>query len=99
MSVSPVPRGPDGARFDRAIGSLEVHNQRHARLRALFPSFKQNSLIKVLSRRSFDDRDERFANGRLEAGGGSDSDDDVGRRPTLPTPEAKAANGHKPAEA
>ena len=99
MSVSPVPRGPDGARFDRAIGSLEVHSQRRARPRPLFPSFKQNSLIKVLSRRSFDDRDERFANGRLEAGGGSDSDDDVGRRPTLPTPEAKAVNGHKPAEA
>lgn len=98
MSVPPVPPGPDGARFDRAIGSLEVHNQRLAR-RALFPSFKQNPLIKVLSRRSFDDRDERFANGRLEAGGGSDSDDNVGRRPTLPTPEAKAANGHKPAEA
>ena len=99
MSVSPVPPGPDGARFDRAIGSLEVHNQRLARLRALFPSFKQNSLIKVLSRRSFDDRDERFANGRLEAGGGSDSDDDKARRPFLPTPEAQTDKGHKPAEA
>ena len=79
--------------------SVEFHNQRLARLRAIFPSFKQISLVKVLSRRSFDERDERFANGRLEAGGGSDSDDDVGRRPTLPTPEAKATNGHKPAEA
>ena len=96
MSVSPVPPALDGARFDRAIGRLEVQNKRRAR-RALLPSFKQNSLIKVLSRPSFDDRDERSANGRLEAGGGSDSDDDVGRRPTLPTPEAKAANGHKPA--
>ena len=98
MSLPPVPPALDGARFDRAIAQLEFHNERHARLRSLFPSFKQNS-SKVLSRRSFDDRDERFANGRLEAGGGSDSDDDVGRRPTLPTPEAKAANGHKPAEA
>jgi hypothetical protein len=92
MSVSPVPPGP-GARFDRAVG-LEVHNQRLARLRALFPSFKQNSLIKVLSRRSFDDRDERFANGRLEAGGGSDSDDDRTRRPFLSTPEAQTDKGH-----
>ena len=89
MSVSPVPPGPDGARFDRAIGSLEVHNQRHARLRALFPSFKQNSLIKVLSRRSFDDRDERFANGRLEAGGGSDSDDDGGSSSDFTHPRSK----------
>jgi hypothetical protein len=98
MSVSPVPPGP-GARFERAIGALEVHHQRLARLSALFPSFKQNSLIKVLSRRSFDDRDERFANGRLEAGGGSDSDGAKARRPLLPTPVARAASGHKPAEA
>ncbi len=93
MSVSPVSPGPDGARFDRVVG-LEVHYQRLARLRALFPSFTQNSLIKVLSRRSFDDRDERFANGRLEAGGGSDSDDDKARRPFLPTPEAQTDKGH-----
>jgi hypothetical protein len=91
--VSPVPPPLDGARFDRAIGRLEVHNKRRAR-RALLPSFKQNSLIKVLSRRSFDDRDERFANGRLEAGGGSDSDDDKARRPFLSTPEAQADKGH-----
>jgi len=62
MAVSPVPPGT-GARFDRVI-DLQVDNQRLARLCALFPRFKQNSLIKVLSRRSFDDRDERFANGR-----------------------------------
>ena len=87
MSLPPVPPALDGARFDRAIAQLEFHNERHVRLRSLFPSFKQNS--KVLSRRSFDDRDERFANGRLEAGGGSDSDDNVGHRPTLPTPRSK----------
>ncbi|MGZ8400663.1 MAG: hypothetical protein ACXWVI_05140 [Methyloceanibacter sp.] len=44
------------------------------------------------------DRDQRFANGRLEAGGYSEADDDEHRRPSLPTPEAKATNGHKPAE-
>jgi hypothetical protein len=92
MSVSPVPPAL-GARLDRVIG-LQVHDQRLARLRALFPSFKQNSLIKVLSRPSFDDRDERFANGRLEAGGGSDSDDDKARRPFLSTPEAQKDKGH-----
>ena len=92
MSVSPVPPGP-GARFDRVI-DLQVDSQRLTRLCALFPRFKQNSLIEVLSRRSFDDRDERFANGRLEAGGGSDSDDDKARRPFLSTPEAQTDKGH-----
>ena len=92
MSVSPVPPGT-GARFDRVI-DLQVDSQRLTRLCALFPRFKQNSLIEVLSRRSFDDRDERFANGRLEAGGGSDSDDDKARRPFLSTPEAQADKGH-----
>lgn len=41
MSVPPVPPAPDGARFDRAIDSLEFHNQRLERLRAIFPSFKK----------------------------------------------------------
>jgi hypothetical protein len=91
MSVSPVPPGT-GARFDRVI-DLQVDNQRLAQVCAL-PRFKQNSLIKVLSRRSFDDRDERFANGHLEAGGGSDSDDDKARRPFLSTPEAQTDKGH-----
>jgi hypothetical protein len=89
MSVSPVPPALDGARFDRAIDSLKSTISGSRGCDPLFPRFKQNSLIKVLSRRSFDDRDERFANGRLEAGGGSDSDDNVGHRPTLPTPRSK----------
>ena len=88
MSVSPVPPGP-GARFECVIGGLEVHNQRLARLRAFFPSFKQNSLVKILSRRSFEDRHERFASSGLEAGGGSDSDGVEVRRPLLLTPEAQ----------
>lgn len=87
MSLPPVPPALDGARFDRAIAQLEFHNERRARLRSLFPSFKQNS--KVLSRRSFDDRDERFANGRLEAGGGSDSDDDGGSSSDFTHPRSK----------
>ena len=93
MSVSPVPPGPDGARFDRVIGAWKstISGSRGCERS---PRFKQNPLIKVLSRGSFDDRDERFANGRLEAGGGSDSDDDVARRPFLSTPEAKEDNGH-----
>ena len=49
MSVPPVPPGPDGARFDRAIDSLEFHNQRLERLRAIFPSFKKIFLIVCLA--------------------------------------------------
>jgi hypothetical protein len=44
------------------------------------------------------DKDEKFLSGRLEAGAALDLDDGDSRRPALPTPEAKAANGHKPAE-
>jgi hypothetical protein len=49
MSVPPVARGPDGARFDRAIESLEFHNRRMERLRALFPSFKKIFLVVCLA--------------------------------------------------
>jgi hypothetical protein len=102
MFGPPVPPVP-GARFDRvidhrAIDQREVHDQRLDRSRAIFTSLKQISLAKVLARRALDDRHDRFANGRLEAGGGSDSDGDVDCRPLLPTPVARA-NGHKPAEA
>jgi hypothetical protein len=44
-----VPPGPDGARFDCAIDSLEFHNQRLDRLRAIFPSFKKIFLIGCLA--------------------------------------------------
>ena len=47
MSVPPAP-GRDGARFDRAIDSLESHNERLERLRSLFPSFKKLFLIVCL---------------------------------------------------
>ena len=49
MSVPPVARGPDGARFDRAIEQLEFHNRRMERLRALFPSFKKIFLVVCLA--------------------------------------------------
>ena len=41
MYVPPVASQRDGARFDRAIESIESHNQRLERLRALFPSFQK----------------------------------------------------------
>lgn len=97
MFGPPVPPS-DGARFDRPIGAVEFHHRRLERFRANFSSVEPVSLIKVLIPRSLGDRDERFANGRLEAGGGSDSDGDKVRRPRLPTPVARA-NSHKPAEA
>jgi hypothetical protein len=92
MCVAPVPPGSDGARFHRAIDAPEFHNpfardlpERH---QAWWPRANGNH-----------ERDERFANGRLEAGSYSDADDDENRRPSLPTPKAaRAANGHKPAE-
>jgi hypothetical protein len=39
----------DGAQFDRAVDSLESHNQRLERLRALFPSFKKIFLVLCLA--------------------------------------------------
>jgi hypothetical protein len=45
MSVPPVAPQRDGARLDRAIDSIESHNQRLERLRALFPSFKKIFLV------------------------------------------------------
>jgi hypothetical protein len=103
MFGPPVPPAP-GARVDcvidqRAIDQREAHPQRLDRSRAIFTSPKPISLVKVLTRRSIDDRHERFASSRLEAGGGSDSDDDKARRPFSPTPVARAASGHNPAEA
>ena len=44
------------------------------------------------------DGDEKSLGGRREAEAALDPDDGESRRPALPTPEAKAANGHKPAE-
>jgi hypothetical protein len=49
MSAPPVASRRDGARFDRAIDSLESHNQRLERLRALFPSFKKIFLVVCLA--------------------------------------------------
>ncbi|MBK5199377.1 MAG: hypothetical protein JJE37_14040, partial [Methyloceanibacter sp.] len=49
MSVPPVAPGRDGARFDRAIDSLEFHNRRFERLRAVFPSFKKIFLVVCLA--------------------------------------------------
>jgi hypothetical protein len=101
-----VPPAPDGARFDRAIDSLEFHNQRLERLCALFPSFKKIShIVGVVGHGPSNgasgkhDRDQRFASDRLEAGDPLDPDDGETGRPVSPTPEAKAANGHSPAEA
>jgi hypothetical protein len=66
MCVAPVPPGSDGARFHRAIDALEFHNpfardlpERH---QAWWPRANGNH-----------ERDERFANGRLEAGSYSDT--------------------------
>jgi hypothetical protein len=41
----PVASQRDGARFDRAIGGIESHNQRLERLRAPFPSFNKIFLV------------------------------------------------------
>src|SRR5215210_4512146 len=49
MTIPPVAPSRDGARFDRAIDSLESHNQRLERLRALFPSFKKIFLVLCLA--------------------------------------------------
>jgi len=45
----PVAPQRDGAQFDRAVDSLESHNQRLERLRALFPSFKKIFLVFCLA--------------------------------------------------
>jgi hypothetical protein len=49
MSSPPLAPERDGARFDRAIETLETHNQRLERLRTLFPSFKKIFLVTCLA--------------------------------------------------
>jgi hypothetical protein len=49
MSAPPFAPESDGARFDRAIESLESHNRRLERLRTLFPSFKKIFLVTCLA--------------------------------------------------
>jgi hypothetical protein len=46
MCVPPVASQRDGARFNRAIDSIESHNQRLEQLRALFPSFQKIFLVR-----------------------------------------------------
>jgi hypothetical protein len=46
MCVPPVASQRDGARFGRAIDSIESHNQRLEQLRALFPSFQKIFLVR-----------------------------------------------------